>query len=106
MSEREFWSECIRDVILDLQYDPEDYDSYEDFFGDLENDIDNIIDRLDLDVYLDGRGILTECLKEYYSIELCFKAISDEKYATKLVIDSVLYEVAYNLFNNYKDDPE
>lgn len=100
MSDREFWIDCICDAVLDLEYDPNEYNNDEDLLEDLLDDIDSIMDRLDLDVYSDGREILVECLKEFYSIEICFHAISDEKYAMELIIDYLLPEVANRMCNN------
>lgn len=100
MSEREFWIDCIRDAVLDLEYDPDEYDSDEELLHDLLDDIDSIMDRLDLDVYSDGREVLVECLKEYQSIELCYHAINEDRCAMELIIDYLLPEVANRMCNN------
>ena len=111
VSEREFWIDCIRDVALDLGYDFEDYYTdeenldcadilpSEELLSDLEDNIDNIIDKLDLDVYYDGREVLCEILKEFQDISMCLKAIQDEKYATKLIISYLLPDVAWKITN-------
>lgn len=111
MSERDFWIECIYDTVLDLGYDFEDYYTKkealdcrdilpsEELLSDLENDIDNIMDKLDLDVYLDGRELLYEILNEFQDISMCLKVIQDEKYATELVISYLLPDVAWKISN-------
>lgn len=111
VTERDFWIDCIRDVVLDLGYDFEDYYTEEEgldcadilpseeLLSDLEDDIDNIISKLDLDVYHDGREVLYEILEECQDISLCLKAIQDEKYATKLIINYLLPDVAWKITN-------
>ena len=97
--ERDFWIECICDVVYDLEYDFEDYDTEEELISDLEDDIDSIMNKLDIDVFLDGREVLHEILSEFQDISMCLKAIQDEKYATELVISYLLPEVARKISN-------
>ena len=98
--ERDFWIECICDVVYDLEYDFEDYDTEEELISDLEDDIDSIMNKLDIDVFLDGREVLHEILSEFQDISMCLKAIQDEKYATELVISYLLPEVACKISNS------
>lgn len=111
MTERDFWINCIRDVVLDLDYDFEDYYTEEEnldctdilpseeLLSDLEDDINNIIDKLDINVWDDGREILYEILSEFQDISMCLKAIQDEKYAVKLIVEFLLPDVAYKFTN-------
>jgi hypothetical protein len=112
MSTRDYWIECIYDVIIDMGYSFYDYYTEEeglnctdvlpseDLLSDLEHDINDIIKNLDLDVYLDGRELLCEILDEFQDYAMCFEVIKDEDYATKLVISYLLPEVAWKFTNS------
>lgn len=112
MSEREFWINCIHDVIIDMEYDFDDYYTdeegldcadvlpSEELLSDLENDIDEIIESLDLDVYSDGRELLCEILDEFKDYSMCLKALKDEEYAKELIVTFLLPDVAWKFTNS------